>query len=117
MKQSETRKAQAKKSFNPASELLSIHLKELGLAFEREVIFHPLRKWRLDFLLTDSKVAVEIEGGAFTQGRHTRGQGFENDCVKYNHATVAGIRVLRFSTGQVLAGVARAFLKEHLCGS
>ena len=58
--------------------------------------FHETRKWRFDFAWPDQKLAVEVEGGAFSGGRHTRGIGFVKDCEKYNAAVLAGWRVLRF---------------------
>lgn len=60
--------------------------------------FHPTRKYEFDFAWPDIKLAIEIEGGVFTQGRHTRGVGYSNDCSKYNLATILGWRVLRYTT-------------------
>jgi very-short-patch-repair endonuclease len=51
-------------------------------------------------------IAVEIEGGVFTSGGHSRGKGYEKDCEKYNAAVKLGWRVLRYSTDMVLAGTA-----------
>ena len=61
-----------------------------------------------------TKVGIEIEGGAWTQGRHTRGKGFIADMEKYNHAALLGWRVLRFTPQQVLDGTAIAFIKKVL---
>jgi len=65
------------------------------------------RLWRFDFswpwnwpLVSTRKpfaLAVEIEGGVYTQGRHTRGKGFEADCEKYNTAQALGWSVLRYT--------------------
>lgn len=73
---------------------------------EREYRFAPPRMWRIDFAWPAQKVAVEIEGGVWTNGRHTRGSGFVADCEKYNAATLAGWKVLRFTEGTVLDGSA-----------
>ena len=70
-------------------------------SYYREYQFAPPRKWRFDFAWEADKVAVELEGGAWSGGRHTRGAGFEDDCEKYNEATRLGWRVLRF-TGSML---------------
>lgn len=51
-------------------------------------------------------IAVEVEGGTWSGGRHTRGDGFEKDCEKYNTAALAGWRVLRFTGAQVQSGIA-----------
>lgn len=107
--------------------LLEKHLDELGLSFRREWRFHPLRLWRFDFALGSyparpqlgdawkpSKVAIEIEGGIYVRGRHTRGTGFQKDLDKYNAATALGWKVYRFSSNDVLQGRAKDFLKLHL---
>lgn len=62
----------------------------------REYKFHPTRKWQIDFAIPSLKIAVEIEGGEWSRGRHTRGQGFIDDCEKYNAAALLGWEVLRF---------------------
>jgi hypothetical protein len=62
--------------------------------------FEPGRKWAFDraWPSLNHMVAVELDGGVWTSGRHTRGQGFVNDCTKLNMATVRGWRVLRFTS-------------------
>jgi very-short-patch-repair endonuclease len=62
-------------------------------------VFHPTRRWELDFAWVEEKLAVEIEGGQWTQGRHQRGKGFQADMDKYNALTLSGWRLLRFTTG------------------
>lgn len=57
--------------------------------------FAPPRKWRFDFAWPAERLAVELEGGVWSGGRHTRPAGFEADVEKYNCATVEGWRVLR----------------------
>ena len=71
-----------------------------------EYRFHETRKWRFDFAWPNKKIALEIEGGVYTKGRHTRGKGFENDCIKYNTATEQGWSVFRYSTHQIKKGIA-----------
>ena len=62
---------------------------------EREYEFDPDRRWRFDFAWPAQKVAVEIEGGARSGGRHVRGQGFVEDAEKHLAALAAGWRVVR----------------------
>jgi hypothetical protein len=72
--------------------------------------FHPERKWRFDMAWLDYMIGLEVDGGVWTGGRHTRGKGFENDCEKLNAAQIMGWTVLRYSTGQVKSGMAVADL-------
>lgn len=83
---------------------LARELKTLKIKFEQEFYFHPDRKWRADFHLIDKKILVEIEGGIWSGGRHTRGKGYIGDMEKYNAATMMGFQVIRFSTDQVKSG-------------
>ena len=68
--------------------------------------FHPVRRWRFDLAWPDDKLAVEVDGATWAQGRHTRGKGYEGDCEKTNAAVVMGWRVLRFTRQQVESGYA-----------
>lgn len=77
---------------------LALQIKALGLPEPiREYRFHPTRKWRFDFAWLDKKVACEVEGGVWSNGRHTRGSGFIDDCEKYNAANQLGWHVYRFT--------------------
>jgi hypothetical protein len=63
--------------------------------------FHPVRKWAFDCAWQSLMVAVEMEGGIFSNGAHVRGAHFESDCEKYNNAQLLGWKVYRF-TGDML---------------
>lgn len=63
--------------------------------------FHPTRKWRFDFAWLDKMIAVEMEGGVWSRGRHVRPQGFIDDLEKYNAAAELGWRVLRYESVKV----------------
>jgi len=87
---------------------------------EREYRFAYGRQWRFDFSWPDYKVAVEIEGGTWARGktRHTTGQGFLDDCKKYNSAAILGWLVLRGDYKMVhdwslLAHLERALLTRN----
>ena len=77
-----------------------------AIKWVEEYRFHPTRKWRFDFCWPEQRLAVEIEGSVWTNGRHTRGSGFIADTEKYNTATLMGWRVLRFDGGAVNDGTA-----------
>lgn len=97
-------------------ELLALHLRAEKIPFRREVIFHPTRKWRFDFLI-GYDLAVEVDGGnrmarivkgrAVAVGRH----GQDADMEKLNEAVLMGYRVLRFSPAMVKSGDAVAVIK------
>lgn len=71
---------------------------------ERELKFHSTRRWRIDFAWVEWMVAVEIEGGTRSGGRHTTGAGFEKDCEKYNQLAMDGWTLLRFTSQMVEDG-------------
>lgn len=66
-----------------------------------EYRFAPPRRWRFDFAWPDHRLAVELEGGVWTGGRHTRASGYIADCDKYNAAVLAGWRVLRYTRAHI----------------
>jgi len=68
--------------------------------------FAPPRRWRIDFAWPDEKLAVEIDGGLFTGGRHARGVGMVADMEKSNALTLGGWSLLRFTPSQVNNGEA-----------
>jgi very-short-patch-repair endonuclease len=94
------------KELSPGEEAFALHCRAEKLTPEREYPFCPGRKWRADFAFISERVLVEIEGGTWSLGRHTRGSGFEADLEKYNTAAILGWRVLRFTTNMVMAGEA-----------
>ena len=68
---------------------------------EREYRFHPVRRWRFDYAFTEKKIAIEIEGGLYTNGRHTRIKGFQGDIEKYNTAVEFGWILLRYLPNKI----------------
>lgn len=100
-------------------------LRSVGLpAPVREHRFHPVRRWRFDYAWIEHKVALEVEGGVWTGGRHTRGAGFLGDIEKYNAAVLAGWRVVRVVPGKLCASATVGMLesliqseKKELAGS
>ena len=91
------------KPLNEGEERFALQLRAARIPFEREYQFAPPRKWKFDFLLP-AKLAVEIEGGSYSGGRHTRGSGFVADMAKYNAAIFLGYRLLRYTPDQIKAG-------------
>ena len=79
-----------------------------------EYRFLKKRRFRFDFAWPDRMMAVEIEGGVWSGGRHTRGKGYTRDLEKYNLATLHGWKVYRFTTQDVTSGTAISFMKNIL---
>jgi len=68
----------------------------------REFKFHPSRKWRYDYAIPEHKIAIEVEGGVWTEGRHVRPAGFLKDMDKYNAGAVMGWRIFRVTPHTLL---------------
>lgn len=86
--------------------LIQVIRDEFNLKAVKEHRFHPVRKWRFDVAIPEMMVAIELEGGVYTRGRHTRGSGFIKDIEKYNTATVMGWNVLRYThTNHIYADI------------
>jgi len=98
--------------------LLLFQIKSAGLPIPKyNYRFHDTQRWRFDFAYPEHMIAIEIEGGIWTQGRHTRGAGFLKDCKKYNTATLMGWAVLRFPSNLVKSGEALQVIEQALKGA
>ncbi len=73
-----------------------------GLEVEAEYRFHPVREWRFDYAIPRAKVAIEVEGGVWNHGRHTRPEGYLRDLEKYNEAAACGWLLIRTTPAELL---------------
>lgn len=91
------RKEIQKKSNEMRHEIFQNKLKSENIKFIPEYKFNAVRNWRIDyyFEMNGVKVGLEIEGGVFAKGRHTRGKGFMKDIEKYNSFSLHGIYLIR----------------------
>ena len=88
-------------------ETLLFQIKAVGIITpELEYRFHPKRRWRFDIAWIDKKLAVEVEGGTWINGRHNRAPGFEKDCIKYGEAMKLGWDVYRCTGDMIKRGEA-----------
>ncbi len=85
---------------------------DIGIDVVKEYLFHPSRKWRFDYAVPEHKIAIEVEGGVWTGGRHTRPQGFLGDIEKYNAGTLLGWRIFRVTPDDLLRTKTLNLLKE-----
>jgi very-short-patch-repair endonuclease len=92
---------------------LAVQLEQAGIPFLREVALWEGRRFRADFVIpTSPRIVIEVEGGAWVVGRHTRGAGFEADCEKQALAVIAGHRYLRVTSAQVEDGRAFGWIRQ-----
>lgn len=84
-----------------------------GLDVEQEYRFHPTRKWRFDYAIPAIKLAVEVEGGVWTGGRHTSSKGFLGDMEKYNEAALLGWCLIRVTPDQLLTSKTMELIKRR----
>jgi hypothetical protein len=98
---------------------------QIGTLFAKLLAHHGLplpeaehrfceRRWRFDYAWPAQKVALEVEGGIYTRGRHVRPKGFLNDMKKYNRATVLGWRLVRCTPSELCGMETLEMLKEIL---
>lgn len=55
-------------------------------------------KRAFDFVWLDKTLLVEVQGGTWTKGAHTRGKGYRRDVEKHNDAVLDGWTVLWFTS-------------------
>lgn len=107
-----------------AEETLAAQLSQAGIPFQREFMFARSigRRWRADFWIGDMfsgrpimrPLLVEIDGGGYIAGRHSRGRGMELDAEKQSAAAILGYRVIRATPLQVENGTALSWIQSAL---
>ncbi len=112
------RTQKSKKITPPPTDIFTqLCAKELGVECVREYRFYKPRQWRFDYAMPKYKIALEVEGGVWTQGRHVRPQGFLGDMNKYNTATLLGWRVFRCTPSSLLTNNTVLLLKNAIKGA
>lgn len=71
------------------------------LYLHQEVTLIPKRKYRFDFVHMPSKICVEINGGIWNNGRHSRGSGLVKEYEKYNLAQLQGYKVFVLASNMI----------------
>lgn len=95
----------------PLTTLATLHGLPGGVAEHR---FAPPRRWRFDLCWPSAMLALEVNGGLWVRGRHSRAKGQESDYEKHAHATLLGWRVIWASTRQVESGEAWEWVKRAM---
>lgn len=97
------------------ADLLLLHIRASRLPVPiRDYRAIPDRKFLIDLAWPERKLSVEVDGGEFMRGRHSRGAGMASDCEKANLLVLAGWKCLRFTGGQVKDGTAIRVVAEAL---
>lgn len=82
--------------------------------FVAEHKFSADRKWRMDYAHLELLISIEVEGGIWNLGGHTRPAGFLLNMEKYNEATLAGWAVLRTTPQAIKNGEAYQLVDRAL---
>lgn len=80
----------------------------------KEYAFHQKRRWRFDYAIPEYRIAIEVEGGVWTKGRHTRAKGFLGDMDKYNTAAVMGWTLVRTTPTKLMTKQTFDYIKQAL---
>jgi len=100
---------------SPLERAILTQIKMYGLPEpETQAKIIPGRKWKWDLAWPSKRLAVEIQGGIWTGGKHGRGAGIVKDMDKLNAATLAGWRVLQFANTHIRSGKAVALIEKAI---
>lgn len=116
LQQSQKKNRQKSNSAKLTDVFTTICKTDLRVECVKEFKFHPVRKWRFDYAIPEHKIALEVEGGVWTGGRHTSSVGFMKDMEKYNTATLMGWRVFRTTPDELYRLKTLNLLKTAISG-
>ena len=95
------------------------------ISLEREMKLIEKRRFRVDFLEPTSKVCIEINGGNWIGGRHSRPVGLENEYKKNLLLATLGYQVICLSGQQItednlykieyIIAARKRLFEEHKC--
>lgn len=87
------------------------------IPIQRKKPEHPKKLYtrhRADFAWLAERIVLEIQGGTWAGGRHTRGAGYSGDCQKMAWLQLEGFTVYYATSEQVKSGEALAWIQEAL---
>ena len=98
----------------PADELAFHLLATKAPFFEREFRIVSARRFRADFFFPLARLVVEVDGGGWVNGRHSRGDGIENDAEKSALIAQLPARLMRVTPKQIKDGRALDWILKAL---
>lgn len=97
------------------ADLLAFQLKlHHAPLFEREYRLCQERRFRADFYFPTSQLVVEVDGGGWINGRHSRGNGMDSDAEKSAIIAKMPARLMRVTPKFVKNGHAVQWILEAL---
>ena len=104
-------------SASELEDVFAAQLDAVGLdGYVREYQAIPGRRFRFDLCWVKERLPVEIQGGTYSRGAHSRPLGIKRDYEKGNLAIKYGWRVLQFDADMVKSGQALDFTEKMLRG-
>ena len=96
--------------------LFWLQLRAAGIQqhFVQQLKAVPGRQFVFDFACPAARFLVEVQGGNWTHGAHSRPLGLRRDYDKANLAQRHGWRIFQFDTEQVETGAALEWVTEEL---
>jgi hypothetical protein len=95
--------------------ILANRLERAGLPLgETQHRFVPGRQFRFDRAWPAQMVAVEVQGGVWSQNGHARPSMVDHDCVKFSIAAAFGWRVLPVTKEMIESGQAVELIRQAL---
>lgn len=79
---------------------------------QRQFVFCHPRRWAMDYAWPELMLYLEVDGGSWNMGRHSRGAGMRGDAMKHNAASIMGWTCLRATTDMVKDGTALAAVEQ-----
>lgn len=79
-----------------------------------EFKFHPTRKHRMDYAWPEHRLALEVEGGVWTGGKHGRGSGIVKDMEKSSLAAEEGWRMIRVTPAKLCSEATITYITNAL---
>lgn len=111
------KKSKAKATATASDFFTALCRSDLKAECVKEFRFHPIRKWRFDYALPDHRLAIEVEGGVWSGGRHIRPRGFLGDMEKYNSASALGWRVLRVTPDTLCSSATLDLVRQAIAAT